>query len=152
MRAGIDPDDGERTDATAAYTAFGVLDIDGSGRISLRELQRYLAGDAEYFYNCVFTQADIGIEFECNRPGEVHVKKIESLSPAEYNPECAEVRMPESLVMELVEDSNKRSNECCFIYRHFTAELLGRHLASLAFAGSRLASLAFAARHLAPRQ
>ena len=89
MRAGVDPDDGERVDTGAAYTAFGVLDIDGSGRISLRELQRYLAGDAEYFYECKFSMADIGVEFECNRPGEVHVKKIEQLSPAEYDPNCS---------------------------------------------------------------
>ena len=39
INAGIDPDDGERTDTHAAYVAFGVMDIDGSGRISMRELQ-----------------------------------------------------------------------------------------------------------------
>ncbi|GMH80843.1 hypothetical protein TL16_g08718 [Triparma laevis f. inornata] len=88
INAGIDPDDGERTDTHAAYVAFGVMDIDGSGRISLRELQRYLAGDAEYFYECSFTMADVGMNFECNKPGIVTVLSVEELSPSQNNPEC----------------------------------------------------------------
>ena len=40
MRKGIDPNDTSATvDTAAAYTAFSVLDIDGGGRISLREMQ-----------------------------------------------------------------------------------------------------------------
>ncbi|GMH80594.1 hypothetical protein TrST_g628 [Triparma strigata] len=88
INAGIDPDDGERTDTHAAYVAFGVMDIDGSGRISMRELQRYLAGDAEYFYECSFNMADIGMNFECKKPGVCHVLSVEDMSPAQNNPEC----------------------------------------------------------------
>ena len=90
IRQGIDPDDViSRTDTSKAYTAFSVLDIDGSGKISLRELQRYLAGDAEYFYECSFSQADIGIIWESRSPGVCHVAEIEKFSPAENNAECS---------------------------------------------------------------
>ena len=90
MRQGKDPNDvGNRVDAGEAYIAFSVLDIDGGGRISLRELQRFLAGDAEYFNECSFNQADVGIIWECNSPGLCFVKAVESMSPADYDPHCS---------------------------------------------------------------
>ncbi len=88
MRRGVDPDD-DGLDMQEAYTAFSALDVDASGRISLRELQRYLAGDADYFYEATFSEADVGFIFECTRPGEVYVKEIESHSPAAAHPDTA---------------------------------------------------------------
>ena len=87
MRQGKDPDD--QVDDAAAYEAFSVLDVDASGRISLRELQRYLAGDAEYFHDIVFQDADVGIKFEAYGPGLVKVLEIESYSPASKHPDLA---------------------------------------------------------------
>ena len=90
-RSGIDSNDVDSTtDAEEAYRAFSVLDIDSSGRISLRELQRYLGGDADYFYDMAFDEEDAGMLFACDTPGVVHIQKIEEHSPARMNKECAE--------------------------------------------------------------
>ena len=88
LRLGQVPEEADQDDQVA-YETFAVLDVDASGRISLRELQKYLAGDADYFSDVVFQDRDVGIEFESPSANSIRVKKVENLSPASDNPDVA---------------------------------------------------------------
>jgi len=77
-------------DTAAAYESFAVMDVDSSGRISMRELERFLGGEAPYYFEATFYEPDVGITFQCNKIGVVEIKNIEEKSPADYNPEVTE--------------------------------------------------------------
>jgi hypothetical protein len=62
------------------------MDIDNSGSVSLRELNRVLMGDVEQFISCEFSHPDTGILWEMDDENCVTIASIENNSPASKFP------------------------------------------------------------------
>jgi hypothetical protein len=65
-----------------AYKLFSMMDIDGGGSISLRELSRVLMGEVVRFVSCSFEHPDSGILFGLDEESCVIISEIESDSVA----------------------------------------------------------------------
>jgi Ca2+-binding EF-hand superfamily protein len=79
-REKLDPKD-------AAYQAFSMIDADGSGRVTVRELARYISGQLIDTFDCRFPVADTGMTFANDKDGNIIVKDMESGSPADVHPD-----------------------------------------------------------------
>ena len=55
------PHELERIKTAQAYEIFSLLDVDGSGRVSRREMERFLAGDTRHTFRRWFDDNDVGI-------------------------------------------------------------------------------------------
>ncbi|KAJ1461262.1 hypothetical protein M885DRAFT_584779 [Pelagophyceae sp. CCMP2097] len=65
------------------FEVYSQLDVDASGRVSCRELERFLAGDdLHHTFIVEFSTADIGITWKDGLDGSVVVSTIERGSPA----------------------------------------------------------------------
>ena len=71
----------------AAYTWFSRIDADGSGRISVREVARILAGHMEYQFDVTFPMADTGLTFGNDEHNHLRIVDIEHESPADLHPD-----------------------------------------------------------------
>lgn len=65
-----------------AYKLFSMMDIDGGGSISLREIKRVLMGEAVRFVSCSFDHPDSGLLYELDEENCVVIADIESDSIA----------------------------------------------------------------------
>ena len=55
------PHELERIKTQQAYEIFSLLDVDGSGRVSDREMERFIAGDTRHTFKRTFPDPDIGV-------------------------------------------------------------------------------------------
>lgn len=70
------------------FDHFQELDVDASGKVSKRELERYLAGDdIQHTFIVVFDTADAGITWDDGANLSVVIAAIEPGSPASDNPD-----------------------------------------------------------------
>jgi len=65
-----------------AYKLFSMMDVDGGGTISLRELKRVLMGDDDRYVTCDFTHPDTGIVWRLDEEDCVCIDSIEQDSSA----------------------------------------------------------------------
>lgn len=66
-----------------------MIDADGSGHLSVRELARFISGNLIETFDCSFPMADTGMEFHTNERMEIRVKGMEDGSPADRHPDMS---------------------------------------------------------------
>jgi hypothetical protein len=69
-----------------AYKVFSMMDIDGGGSISLREMNRVMMGDAQRFVSSSFSHPDTGIIFGLDEESCVIISSVEAESMASRYP------------------------------------------------------------------
>lgn len=69
-----------------AYKVFSMMDVDGGGSISLRELNRVLMGEVIRFVSCFFEHPDSGMVFGLDEENCVCITEIEAKSAASAFP------------------------------------------------------------------
>ena len=65
------PHEADRIKTAKAYEMFSLLDVDGSGRVSQREMERFLAGDTRHTLVRDFPDNDVGIHWDKTSRNEV---------------------------------------------------------------------------------
>lgn len=69
-----------------AYKLFSMMDVDGGGSISLRELNRILMGEVIRFVSCDFDHPDTGIVYGLDEENCAAIIEIEAMSSASQFP------------------------------------------------------------------
>lgn len=65
-----------------AYKLFSIMDVDGGGSITLREVNRVLMGESTRFFTVRFDHPDVGITWGVDHENSVVITTIEHNSPA----------------------------------------------------------------------
>ncbi|KAJ1436856.1 hypothetical protein B484DRAFT_416735, partial [Ochromonadaceae sp. CCMP2298] len=94
-----------------AYKLFSMMDVDGGGSISLREIYRVLMGDAERFVSCDFDHPDTGIIWGLDDENCVIITEIEAGSQAASYPFLTSRMRIQSINDEVIARGNPVSLE-----------------------------------------
>ena len=69
-----------------AYKLFSMIDIDGGGTITIRELKRVMSGSSVRYFSCEFAHPDAGIVWGLDEEQCVCIDVIEHHSLASNDP------------------------------------------------------------------